>query len=118
MADKNRSTFIGGVFLGTAIGVVTGLLVAPRKGRDTRKLLKKTATAVPQMAEDISTSVKFQADRLSMAASDNWQDTLDRLASAVEAGIIASQSVRQIDFPSNSELKSRTKFDDFDRIRK
>jgi gas vesicle protein len=118
MADKNRGTFIGGVVLGAAIGVVTGLLVAPRKGRDTRKLLKKTATAVPQMAEDISSSVKLQADRLSTAASDNWQDTLDRLSMAIEAGIIASQSVRQIDFPPTPDLKSRTQVDESDRIRK
>jgi gas vesicle protein len=97
MADKNRGTFIGGVILGAAIGAVTGLLAAPRKGRDTRKILQKTATAVPQMAEDISSSVKLQADRLSTAASDNWHDTLDRLAQAIEAGVMASQSVRQID---------------------
>jgi gas vesicle protein len=118
MADTNRGTFIGGVVLGTAIGFMTGLLVAPRKGRDTRKLLKKTATAVPQMAEDISSSVKLQADRLSTAASDNWQDTLDRLSMAIEAGIIASQSVRQIDSPPAPDLKSRTKFDEANRIRK
>jgi gas vesicle protein len=97
MADKNRGTFIGGVILGAAIGAVAGLLAAPRKGRDTRKIIQKTATAVPQMAEDISSSVKLQADRLSTAASDNWHDTLDRLSQAIEAGIVASQSVRQID---------------------
>jgi gas vesicle protein len=116
MADRNRSTFIGGIILGTSIGAVAGLLAAPRKGRDTRRLLKKTATAVPQMAEDISSSIKFQADRLAAAASDRWQDTLDRLSLAIEAGVIASQSVRQIDSPPTKDLKSRTKFDRSDRV--
>jgi gas vesicle protein len=112
MADKNRGTFIGGVILGAAIGAVAGLLAAPRKGRDTRKLLQKTATAVPQMAEDISSSVRLQADRLGAAASDNWHDTLDRLSIAIEAGIIASQSVRPIDPPISGDLKSKIEFDE------
>lgn len=95
MADKNRGTFVGGMLIGAAIGAVTGLLVAPGKGRDTRKILSKTVTAVPQMAEDISSSVQLQADRLSMAAGDRWHDTLDRLSTAISAGIVASQSVRE-----------------------
>jgi len=109
MADKNRGTFIGGVLIGAAIGAVTGLLVAPCKGRDTRKILSKTVTAVPQMAEDISSSVQIQADRLSTAASDRWHDTLDRLSTAISAGIVASQSVREpsISDRSNSNTVDR-----------
>jgi gas vesicle protein len=92
MADNNNK-FIGGILVGTAIGVVVGLLTAPRKGRDTRKILTKTATAVPQMAEDISSSVKFQTDRLTTTVGNNWHDTLDRLSASIAAGIFASQSV-------------------------
>jgi gas vesicle protein len=108
MADKNRGSFLGGMLIGTAIGVVAGLLVAPRKGRDTRKLLNKTVTAVPQMAEDISSSVQLQADKLSTAAGDRWHDTLDRLSTAISAGIVASQSVREqvtIDRPNASKIE-------------
>ena len=47
------------------------------------------------MAEDISSSVQLQADRLSTAAGDRWHDTLDRLSTAISAGIVASQSVRE-----------------------
>jgi gas vesicle protein len=97
MADKNRGTFIGGMIIGAAIGTVTGILVAPRKGQDTRKILNKTVSAVPQMAEDIASSVQFQADRIADTASDRWHDTLDRLATAISAGIVASQSVRELD---------------------
>jgi gas vesicle protein len=95
MADKNRDSFIGGVVVGAAIGAIAGLLVAPRQGRDTRKILTKTVTAVPQMAEDISSSVQLQADKLSAAAADRWHQTLDRLATAISAGIVASQSIRE-----------------------
>ncbi len=106
MADKNRGTFIGGIFLGAAIGTITGLLVAPCKGRDTRKILTKTVTAVPQMAEDISSSVQFQADRISTAAGDRWHDTLDRLATAISAGIVASQSVRELNLSDRPQSTS------------
>jgi gas vesicle protein len=97
MAAKHRSTFIGGIAIGAAIGTVTGLLMAPRTGRDTRKILSKTLTAVPQMAEDISSSVQLQADKLSASAGERWQETFDRLATAVAAGIAASQSLQELD---------------------
>ena len=108
MADNNHGTFIGGVLLGAAIGTVTGLLTAPRQGRDTRKILHKTVSALPQMAEDISTSVKLQTDRLSATASDNWQDTLDRLSKAIVAGMVASQSVRELNLPKDAKSVDRS----------
>ena len=107
MADKHRGTFIGGIFIGAVIGAATGLLMAPRKGRDTRKILNKTVTAVPQMAEDISSSVQLQADRLSAAAGDRWHDTLDRLATAISAGIVASQSTRELNDPTHPKSSSQ-----------
>jgi gas vesicle protein len=106
MAAKHRGTFIGGILVGATIGAMTGLLIAPRRGRDTRKILGKTVSAVPQMAEDISSSVQLQADKLSVAASDRWHDTLDRLATAISAGIVASQSVRELNDPTHSKSSS------------
>ena len=106
MADKNHNTFIGGMLIGAAIGAVAGLLAAPRKGRDTRKILNKTVSAVPQMAEDIATSVQLQADKLSAATGDRWHDTLDRLSTAISAGIAASQSVRELNSPTQSKSAS------------
>ncbi len=95
--SKNRSgVFIGGLMLGTAIGTLAGLLAAPRAGRETRKLLKKSANALPELAEDLSTSVQLQADRFSHSARSNWDDTLDRLRLAIAAGIDASQRESQI----------------------
>ncbi len=95
--SKNRSgVFIGGLVLGTAIGTLAGLLTAPRTGRETRKLLKKSANALPEIAEDLSTSVQLQADKFSHNARSNWDDTLDRLRLAIAAGIDASQRESQI----------------------
>ena len=91
MSSKNRSgVFIGGVMLGATIGALTGLLVAPRSGRQTRQLLKKSADALPELAEDLSTSVQLQADRLSVSAMRSWDETLDRLREAIAAGVDAT----------------------------
>lgn len=36
-----RMNFLGGVLIGTAVGMVSGLLIAPTSGKQTRKKLKK-----------------------------------------------------------------------------
>lgn len=87
--------FLGGLILGAAAGAVAGLLLAPRTGRETRRLLRKSADALPELAEDLSTTVQFQADRLSESALKNWDGTLTRLRDAIAAGVEASQKERQ-----------------------
>lgn len=92
----NRSgVFFGGLLVGTVVGTVTGLLVAPRSGRETRRLLRKSADALPELAEDVSSSLQLQVDRLSGSALRNWDDTLMRLREAVAAGIEVTQQYRQ-----------------------
>jgi gas vesicle protein len=87
--------FIGGMIVGAVIGTVAGVLVAPKSGRETRQLLKKSADALPELAEDLSSSVQLQADRLSETALRNWDGTLTRLRDAIAAGLEASQRKRQ-----------------------
>ncbi len=96
MSNNSSGVFIGGVLLGAAIGTLTGLLIAPRSGRETRQLLKKSADALPELAEDLSTSVQLQADRLSESARSNWDETLERLREAIAAGIDATQRESQV----------------------
>ncbi|MDJ0702411.1 MAG: YtxH domain-containing protein [Leptolyngbyaceae cyanobacterium MO_188.B28] len=91
MADNNSGSFISGMVIGVALGALGGLLAAPRSGRETRKLLKKSADALPELAEDLSTTVQMQADRLSETALRNWEDTLERLKQAIAAGEEASR---------------------------
>jgi len=91
MSKGKVGAFIGGVALGSAVGTVVGLLVAPRSGRETRKVIKKSAQALPEIAEDVSSSVQLQADRFSETTLSNWDETLNRLKSAIAAGIEASR---------------------------
>ncbi|MBN3923707.1 YtxH domain-containing protein [Nostoc sp. NMS4] len=109
MSNNRSGVFIGGLMLGATIGALTGLLVAPRTGRETRKILKKSANAIPELAEDLSMSVQIQADRLSAIALQNWDDTLDRLKEAIAAGVDASQRESQV-------LKRQTSIEDSDSL--
>lgn len=97
--SENRSgssgSFIGGMLLGAALGTITGLLLAPRTGKETRHLLKKSAEALPELAEDLSSSVQLQADRLSESALRNWDSTLTRLKEAISAGVEATVKEQQ-----------------------
>lgn len=95
MSKDRTGVFIGGMLLGTAIGLVSGLLCAPRTGKETRQILKKSAQALPELVEDLSTSIQLQTDRLSESAARNWEGTLDRLKQAIAAGIEASQQEGQ-----------------------
>jgi gas vesicle protein len=103
MSKTSGGSFIGGMLLGTAIGTVAGLLIAPRTGRETRQMLKKSADALPELAEDVSTSVQLQADRLSESALRNWDRTLTRLQEALAAGMDATQRERQTLKHTNAE---------------
>lgn len=107
MSNNRSGVFIGGVLLGAAVGTLTGLLLAPRTGRETRQILKKSADALPELAEDLSTSVQLQADRLSESALRSWDDTLDRLREAIAAGQEATGQERlalkrQAELPADS----------------
>jgi gas vesicle protein len=92
MSGKRSGAFLVGAMLGAAAGAVAGLLAAPRTGRETRHILKKTADALPDLAEDLSSTVQLQADRLSEKALKNWDGTLERLKVAIAAGVEASRN--------------------------
>ncbi|MBE9042549.1 YtxH domain-containing protein [Oscillatoriales cyanobacterium LEGE 11467] len=105
--SKNRTgAFVGGMLLGTAIGAIGGLLFAPRTGRQTRQTLKKSAEALPELAEDLATSVGLHADRLSTTAVRSWGETLDRLRDAIAAGVEASQEEHQVLSRSDTQIQS------------
>lgn len=90
MSGKSGA-FLGGMLVGAVMGAMSGLLMAPRPGRETRQILKKSADALPELAEDLSSSIQLQADRLSETALHNWEQTLGRLREAIAAGQVASQ---------------------------
>ena len=91
MSESKSSGLLGGMMIGAALGAIAGILAAPRTGKETRRILKKSADALPEMAEDLATSIQFQADRLSETSLHNWDQTLVRLREAIVAGRAASR---------------------------
>lgn len=95
MSKPDRAgVFVGGLVVGSAVGTVLGLLIAPRTGKETRKTLKKSADALPELAEDLAGTIQMQADRFSESTRENWEDTLDRLRLAIAAGIETSRDTQ------------------------
>jgi gas vesicle protein len=90
MSNKGSGLW-GGVLLGAAIGAATSLLLAPKTGRETRRILRRSADALPDLAEDLGVTIQAQADRLSETALRNWDGTLARLKEAIAAGVEAGQ---------------------------
>ncbi|MFS8775237.1 YtxH domain-containing protein [Synechococcus sp. R65.1] len=86
MAENRTGAFIGGLLLGTAVGTLIGLLLAPRSGRETRRLLKKSAEALPEVAEDVASSLQYQSEKLFDAAQRSLDEALLRLQQAVVVG--------------------------------
>ncbi len=95
MAENRTGAFIGGLLLGTAVGTVIGLLLAPRSGRETRRLLKKSAEALPEVAEDVTTSLQYQSEKLLDSAQKSLDEALLRLQQAVAVGREAMLQKRQ-----------------------
>ncbi len=96
--SKKTGVFLAGMLIGAATGAITGLLLAPRSGRKTRQMLKKSAETLPELAEDLSANLQYQADKLSESTNISaltkniaWEGTLNRLKIAIIAGIEASQ---------------------------
>jgi gas vesicle protein len=94
MSQKNNNLdFWRGILIGSTIGTIVGLLWAPRKGKETRKIIRKTAHALPEMAEDISTTVKLHTHRITGLTQHNWQKKVNKFKKAIAVGIEASRIV-------------------------
>ncbi|MBW4542398.1 MAG: YtxH domain-containing protein [Myxacorys chilensis ATA2-1-KO14] len=115
MSNNRSGAFLGGMIVGAAIGAIAGILATPRTGEETRQLLKKSADALPDLAEDLSTTVQLQADRLSETAMRNWDGTLGRLREAISAGVEATREDQLLN--RDAERKSDSQPPLRDRLR-
>jgi len=95
MSRNNAGAFLGGLILGGVAGLVTGMVLAPRSGQETRRVLRKTAAALPELTTDLSDNLQLQAQRWQGILQTQWQDTWERLQTAINAGLEAGRQEHQ-----------------------
>jgi gas vesicle protein len=93
--SNGAGKFFGGLIVGTAIGAVVGVLFAPRSGKETRQVLKRSAQDLPQLAEELGSNVQYQADRFTEQAQRTIDETLVRLQEAIATGQEASRKLQE-----------------------
>lgn len=74
------------LLLGAAIGVATALLLAPRSGVETRKLIMTKAREGADLAANHSKAVAEKASTYVERGKELLQQQRDQLAAAIEAG--------------------------------
>ncbi|BAC91565.1 YtxH domain-containing protein [Gloeobacter violaceus] len=82
---RRVGAFVGGFLLGTAVGSVLGLLLAPRSGEETRRRLKRSVATIPGAAEEVAEDAQQRVDRLVQSARRSLDETIARLNEAIEA---------------------------------
>lgn len=56
------SRFLAGFVVGGAIGAVAGILLAPKSGEETRKLLSESAQDIVKRADETAKQIQSKAD--------------------------------------------------------
>ncbi|APB33702.1 Gas vesicle protein [Gloeomargarita lithophora Alchichica-D10] len=95
MSRNNAGAFLGGVVLGGVAGVVAGMVLAPRSGQETRRVLGKTAAALPELTADVADNLQLQAQRWTGLLQARWQGTWERLQTALSTGVEAGRQEHQ-----------------------
>ena len=103
MSNSRSAIFTAGVLFGAAIGTVTGLLVAPRTGKESRKLIRKSAEALPEIAEDLSTTAQLQSQKLAASSASAWVRLQHHCQDAIAVGLEAAREQRQVLMAKQSE---------------
>lgn len=60
--NMSVSRFLAGFVVGGAIGAVAGILLAPKSGEETRKLLSDSAQDIARRADETAKQIQSKAD--------------------------------------------------------
>jgi len=82
MEKGDTSTFVAGLAIGLGAGVVIGMLLAPKSGRETRDVIRKSATEGEEYFEQRGAEFRDTLKDLIRAVTRQR----DNLTAAIEAG--------------------------------
>jgi gas vesicle protein len=100
MSKKRYGALFGGMLVGTVAGAAAGIWLSSRRHQRIRYLTRKSTAALPEIAEDVSTSMQLRANRLSHVVHRRWDSFLGRLQEAVAVGV----EVAREEFQTNEQL--------------
>ena len=95
---SRKGYFIGGVILGTVLGAIAGLILAPTSGEETRKKIKKIAN----MNEAFIQDAKEKTEVVVHKTIDAIKQGIDKLGKLVDDKKASYSSEPDSD-PDNSE---------------
>lgn len=102
-STEATGAFVGGIIVGAAVGAIAGLLAAPKKGKETRELIKESADALPELMDDVSDTLQYHAERWTEVGLNQWDRTLFRLRRAITTGLdVGKQERRRLERPQQS----------------
>ena len=61
--SKETNSFLKGLAIGAVAGAVTGILLAPKSGKETREDIQKLAVDLKEKAQDIYSDAKKKVER-------------------------------------------------------
>ena len=71
MNNKNEeSNFLAGFIVGAVLGITAGFLYAPRRGSETRELLKQKVEVARERVTDMANRIKVTADEIQQKIQD------------------------------------------------
>lgn len=77
--------FIRGLFLGGLVGTITGLLTAPKRGRETRKDINKQVDTLRHEVDELTTRVVRELEAAERKAAPKVKKVGKALQKAVES---------------------------------
>lgn len=86
--------FMSGVFWGTLVGAVLGVLYAPKSGEETRKKLKDTADKVQEKGEKVIGEAKVLVDDVKVASEPLVSELEKKLKPILHQAKNASKDVQ------------------------
>jgi gas vesicle protein len=88
MANDRGDTagYLGWFFLGAALGTVAALLLTPKRGEETRALLRERGEEMARRAQELAGDAQGRAGEWLEKGREMLEEQTQRLRSAFEAG--------------------------------